>query len=458
MAEKVTAIFDIGKTNKKFFLFDEKYNEVDRQYIRFDEVPDDDGFLGEDLARLEEWMMDMLAQAMQNPNYEVTHLNFSTYGASFVPVGQDGLPSAPLYNYLKPFPKEMEEKFFQIHALSREQFETNTSSPYMGLLNSGLQLFFLKYNKPHFYKKIARALHFPQYLSALFSGQFVSDHTSLGCHTGLWNFDSKCYAEWVRNEEIDQLLPPLVNTAYTIQRNIHGRPMRVGVGVHDSSSALVPYLNEIKEPFALISTGTWSICLNYFNQEPLTAEELKPDCLNFLSATGTSIKASRLFLGKHMSNVIHELSNYFKTEYNSYKEIRWPGEFAPKRKEKKKLLFNHELIRPERFGFSYTSNPDFSQFDGFIDAYMQLMDELTDIQIASLKLALGKSTVKKIYIDGGFSSSDIFLQFLANKLPGYEIYSANASYGTALGAALLVTNGSLPKNYLQKNYKIKRFE
>lgn len=458
MAQKVTAIFDIGKTNKKFFLFDEAFNEVDRQYIRFEEVPDDDGFMGEDLPRLEEWMLDMLSQTMQNPAYEVTHLNFSTYGASFVPVKKDGTPSAPLYNYLKPFPTETEAAFFQEHGLTRELFETSTASPYMGMLNSGLQLYFLKHHKPQFYKATENVLHFPQYLSSLFSGRFVSDYTSLGCHTGLWDFGRQSYADWVVKEEIDRLLPPLVSTNDSIVRKIHGRPVRVGVGVHDSSSALVPYLEEIAEPFALISTGTWSICLNYFNQEPLTAAELKPDCLNFLSATGSSIKTSRLFLGKHMSNVIHELSDYFGAEYNSYKEIKWPGTFTPKRRDRRKLLFDHALIRPERFGYTYTEKPDFSLFDGFVDGYLQLMDELTDIQVASLKLALGGSAVRRIFVDGGFSSSEVFLQFLANKLPQHEIYSATASYGTALGAALLVTGGSLPKDYFRKNYRIKRYQ
>ena len=32
-AHRVNAVFDIGKTNKKFFLFDEEYNEVNNKYL-----------------------------------------------------------------------------------------------------------------------------------------------------------------------------------------------------------------------------------------------------------------------------------------------------------------------------------------------------------------------------------------------------------------------------------------
>ena len=44
----VTAIFDIGKTNKKFFLFDDDLKEVHQEYQQFDLIEDDDGEPGEE--------------------------------------------------------------------------------------------------------------------------------------------------------------------------------------------------------------------------------------------------------------------------------------------------------------------------------------------------------------------------------------------------------------------------
>ena len=43
MKKTVTAVFDIGKTNEKFFLFDDEFQEVYREYVQFDEITDEDG-------------------------------------------------------------------------------------------------------------------------------------------------------------------------------------------------------------------------------------------------------------------------------------------------------------------------------------------------------------------------------------------------------------------------------
>ena len=40
MKQKVTAVFDIGKTNKKFFLFDKDFKEVYKEYTSFKEIED----------------------------------------------------------------------------------------------------------------------------------------------------------------------------------------------------------------------------------------------------------------------------------------------------------------------------------------------------------------------------------------------------------------------------------
>ncbi|MBA4166370.1 MAG: carbohydrate kinase, partial [Chitinophagaceae bacterium] len=51
----VIAIFDVGKTNKKVFLFDEGYKIVYEHTDKFPETKDEDGDLCEDLALLTQW-------------------------------------------------------------------------------------------------------------------------------------------------------------------------------------------------------------------------------------------------------------------------------------------------------------------------------------------------------------------------------------------------------------------
>ena len=58
MARPVIAIFDIGKTNKKFFLFDEELNEISEEYVKFPTIEDEDGEECDDLEKISSWAKD----------------------------------------------------------------------------------------------------------------------------------------------------------------------------------------------------------------------------------------------------------------------------------------------------------------------------------------------------------------------------------------------------------------
>ena len=245
MKTPVTAIFDIGKTNKKFFLFDKEFNEVHQQYRQFDLTEDEDGYPCEDLLALTRWMKETFASVLQSPEYEVQALNFSGYGASIVNLDHEGKPATPLYNYVKPFPQEILDAYYDQYG-GEERNNLETASPTLGMLNSGLQLFWLKHQKPHLFQKIKTSLHFPQYLSYVFSGKVVSEPTSIGCHTRLWDFERHQYHRWTVEEGIDRLFPKTVPATTSFEVSFNGQPVQVGVGIHDSSSALVPYLKRNK--------------------------------------------------------------------------------------------------------------------------------------------------------------------------------------------------------------------
>ena len=82
MKKKVTAVFDIGKTNKKFFLFDKNFKEVHKEYISFEEIEDENGHPTENLPALQEWLKAVFNSILNSNEYEVKAINFSTYGAS----------------------------------------------------------------------------------------------------------------------------------------------------------------------------------------------------------------------------------------------------------------------------------------------------------------------------------------------------------------------------------------
>ncbi len=444
-----TLIFDIGKTNQKVYVFDQDYREIHREQTSIPEIKDDDGFPSEDLLSIWIWMDQTAKALIREGNYGIEYLNITTHGAAVVFLDEEKKLATPFYNYLKSFPDKVKNIF--LSDIGIDNFELQTSSPFMGFLNSGLQLPYLKYAKPHLFKTIKTCLHFPQYLSYLFTGHLVSESTSIGCHTGLWNFSKARYADWIWEMDFEDYLPEVVPGNTTFRKTIHNKELNVGIGIHDSSSALIPYLKTNTEPFLVLSTGTWIITLNPFNKASLTLDELNKDCLNFLDPNKQQVRASRLFMGRHLDECLKAISEFFDVEENKLREAHWNGQTleGPYR-------FNHDLIKASRFGFDYPTDHKLESFANYTQAVLSLIWELTDILVSSIKLALGKENIKRIYVEGGFTQSQPFLKMLAAKLPKHEIYTTEYGSGTALGAAMVLHDNQLNEEFLKTNYKVSR--
>ncbi len=404
MPTPVVAIFDVGKTNKKLFLFDESYNIVFERSARFNEIEDEDGFPCENLDSLKRSVFDSLNEIKGLKQFELKAVNFSAYGASFVYLGEDGEPVAPLYNYLKPYPAELTKQFYDNYG-GETHLSAETASPALGSLNSGLQLYRIKYQNPGLFKRIKYALHLPQYLSYLLTRQPFSDLTSIGCHTALWDFARNDYHHWVINEGIAEKLAPVRPADTMVRSTLPDSDVQVGIGLHDSSAALIPYLVSFTEPFILLSTGTWAISLNPFNQSALTKTELKNDCLNYIQYNGQPVKASRLFTGHAYDEGIRHLTKQFKGK--AFKNIAYDPAVPAKGTADQK-------------------------------AYYQLVAGLVEQQKKSTTYVLKNSDVKRIFVDGGFSRNPVFMHLLAAAFPKLEIYAASMAQGTALGTALAI--------------------
>ena len=135
MKQKVTAVFDIGKTNKKFFLFNDHFQQVHKEYIHFDEIEDEDGFPTENLHALQTWLKSVFEKILKGEKYDVKAINFSTYGASFVHIDENGDPLTPLYNYIKPLNKKLIDGFFSKYG-PKEAFLKKTGCSDLNMLNT----------------------------------------------------------------------------------------------------------------------------------------------------------------------------------------------------------------------------------------------------------------------------------------------------------------------------------
>jgi len=450
MKKNVTAVFDIGKTNKKFFLFDNNYQEVYREYTRFPLIEDEDGHPTEDLLALRNWVQNLFIRVLNEEKWNITSVNFSTYGASLVHVDEYGEVLTPLYNYTKPLDSKIVDSFFMKYGPEKE-FAMVTGSDNSGMLNAGLQLYWLKYTQPEVFKKIKYSLHLPQYMSYLFTGIPLSDYTSLGCHTALWDYRKHDYHQWVYEEGFHHILPPLVTTDTSINMNYQGHRIKTGVGIHDSSAALLPYIRSADHPFILVSTGTWSISLNPFSQLNLTEKDVENQCINYMRINGDPVKAGRVFLGNEYNLQVQLLSNHFKVPEDHHQKVKF------NKASYLKIISDFEY-HFKWIGIEDDNMPDQTKipFDNFEMAYHQLMVELVLLQVKTIQIAASGEEMETLYVDGGFSDNEIFISLLSHYFKEMELQTTDSSLGSALGAALVLSDLKLDTEFLKKNYSLRK--
>lgn len=419
----LTAIFDIGKTNKKFFLFDECFKVQGSESIIIEEVNDEDGHPSDNLLKIVTWMKSCLKSAFDQYGEKVGALNFSSYGASLVHLDANGEVFTPLYNYTKEYPLALSEAFYSTYG-GKQVLTVETGSPADAMLNSGLQLYWIKKAKPELFQRLHTSLHLPQYLSYIFTRQLTSDYTSIGCHTHLWNYKNNHYHSWVDQEGISDKLAPIVSCSsfdHTVKVSIQGQEVNVGSGIHDSSAALLPYLACEKDPFVLISTGTWCVSLNPFDSNLLTASDIDNGCLNYMTMDGKRVKATRVFLGHKYKQQIRQLADFYAKPVDYDQSVQFNLNIY-------KQLLLHQI-----------------ESSNYEVAYHKVMMELLDLQIQSTEKAIGDSKIKKLYIDGGFANNDIFVSLISDHFRHLKVYTTQSPMGSAIGAAMAVQSKKSPK-------------
>lgn len=406
-------ILDIGKTNKKCFVFDKDYRIVFENNTRLPETTDEDGDPCEDLQLLKKWVQESVLEILNDHRFQIKAINCTTYGASFVHLDSKGRPLTALYNYLKSFPVQLQKQFFDSHG-DPSKIALETASPWLGNLNSGMQLYWLRYHKPLIFKEIKWSLHLPQYVvynvGRVLNPSDVmpkSEITSIGCHTMLWDFGKNRYHAWVKSEGIEKKFPPITMSD---GHSLAQPDCYIGAGLHDSSAALIPYLACFEEPFVLISTGTWCISLNPFNHEPLTADELALDCLCYLSYEGKPVKAARYFGGNEHELKVKALAAEFGVAENFY--------------------LNFELSESIKLSESSKLSESYH--------YLAFMRQLVEKQANSTRLAIGNTAIRRIFVDGGFSKNETYMTLLAEAFPDMEVFAAEVAQATALGAAMAI--------------------
>ncbi|MBK8501251.1 MAG: carbohydrate kinase [Saprospiraceae bacterium] len=447
---EVILIFDIGKSNQKFFLLDRNFCTVDQGQTEAKELLDDEGDPIQDLDGIATWIAKVMMDCMRSEKHHLSGINFTTYEPRLVNLDEDGQRATPHYSCDKAFPYPLFEEF-TLRYNDGGQRDLTSGSPGIGLINSGFQLYWLKYRKPEMYRKIRWALHLPQYFSYLLTGIPVSDYTSLGCHSALWNYDTQKYDRWVTAEKIDHKLAPLLSAYTSINTMVFDRRMTVGVGVSESSARLLPYLSAVKKPFILVLTGTWCVSLNPFSGDQLSVQDIARGGLYYMRIDGEQILANRCHLGFEFERQIEKLARLYNVSIKKIKKIQYNPALDQTIRRAKERYFHFEGPGVEEA----RNNPLPDHFK-LKQAYHQLMVELVDIQVRSIKSIIKKTDIRKMFIEGEFVHNLLYSKMIARQFDGFRIYTSEAPAGAAFGAAIALAPEWWSKKHFKNYYQLKR--
>lgn len=422
-------VLDIGKTNVKVALFDASARLI-AAWRAPNRPLDGPPYRHHDVAAIWDFFRDRLRAAAAIA--EISHIVTTTHGATVALSGDDpdhnnGL-ILPVLDYEDPCVEAIEPAYAAI----RPPFAETLSPPLSAGLNYGRQIAWAKAAFPDAFSRTRRILAYPQYWTWRLTGRAVSEATSLGCHSDLWQPQAGRFSSLVDRLGIAALLPEIVPAHAGIgplradlasDAGLKTPPI-VLAGIHDTNASLIPHLMAGQKPFTVVSTGTWIVVMAL--GIPLDRLDPQADMLANVAATGEPIACARFMGGREFAAIAG--SAPAEVLRSDLERIIAGGTLALPSFSRDGGPFRHHagrIIGPE---------PATSQARAALATlYSALM---TDHLISRLGADSGD-----IVIEGGFVASAAFAEVLAALRPGQHIHAAGDSSGTAQGAAMLALWG-----------------
>jgi sugar (pentulose or hexulose) kinase len=368
-----------------------------------------------DLHGIGAWLKGALAEAARQA--ELTAIVPVGHGAAGVLMDDESALRALDYEATPP------AEIVRAYETMRDPFEATLSPRLAGGLNLGVQLLWLESLYPEVWPATAGVLLWPQYWAWFLSGQQASEVTSLGCHTDLWRPFERRFSDLAIARGWAERLGPLrgagevlgaVRPALADELGLP-RTCEVHCGLHDSNAALhaargFPEL--AGRPFAVVSTGTWFVCLSAGGAGPAVYDPTK-DMLANVDIAGRATPTARFMGGR---------------DYEA-----WMGGALGAASDPK-------LIREA------AALTDWSRADGPLRATRAAL-ELARRTDRTLGLTAAEGP---ILIEGRFAADDAFAVALARLRPRHETYRSAAVDGVAWGAVRLAAPQIEPPERLQR--------
>ncbi len=453
--EYAIAVLDIGKTNKKLVIYNEKMDQIDSIYSEFPTIKYEDLDI-EDIEGINTWFIAGLKTF--GKKYPVKVISVTTHGATGVCLDKNGIPSIPVVAYTNEVDEEFHDQFYELAGKRKDlQIETATAEV-KPLINFAKLLYFLKKRFPDRFAATETILFYPQYFSYILTGKRSADFTYAGCHTYLWDFKNWKWSGVAEKLEILTKLPKIINKPGDIlgritadiaaKTGLSGETI-VTTGIHDSNSSLLPYLVNGEQNFILNSTGTWCVVMHPTKELSFKDDELGKMIFYNISAKEELVKTAIFMGGLEFETYLKILQKKHNRDDHPDTDMKIMQEIINDRK----IFILPGVVKgagqfPDSDPRIIDNNMEFSLgeienriktppfFEDYKKAYLTLVLSLviqTSIAIERINAPKGAP----IYIEGGFRHNKNYVKLLASIFPDSPLFLTNIEEATSYGAALL---------------------
>ncbi len=450
-------VLDIGKTNKKVILFNDKLEILETRKKVFNEIEQADGIRVEQTKELESWFIEQLADLAKE--HDIDAISITTHSTNVVCLDKDDNLSIPTIAYTNEAGKEIDQLFFDRFG-NFEKLQEETATAAIGsMINTARILHFAQIKYKDDFAKTKKILFYPQFFGYVLTGKVAIESTSLGSHTYLFNPYKKTYSRIAEELGLTEFLPKTISKPWDVIGRI-SREMseRTGIkpecivttGIHDSNSSLLPYLINNEKEFVLNSTGTWCVIMRPDKDVEFHKEELGRTVYYNIDAYNAPVKTIIFMGGAEYETYSKMLEEHFEEtgmpeyEKDIYNKVLTESSFLYLPSVIKGVGIYPEskpmvVKNGKRYSFETLESSEEARNEVFTDrkeSYAALNASL----VAQTVVALGYTGFTgngSLYTEGGFVNNTAYTQLLADSFPDAEVSTTNLKEATAIGAALL---------------------
>jgi len=322
----------------------------------------------------------------------------------------------------------MPEAMLAAYRAGRDPFALTGSPALPAGMNLGAQLHFLESTGA---LKRAKLLPYAQFWAWLLSGKAVSEVTSLGCHTDLWEPAARQFSPMAQRRGWANRFAPLAFAGEAIGRlrpamaDEAGLPRtaKVLAGLHDSNAALhaargYPEIGDHEA--TVLSTGTWFVAMRT-PRGPVDLAGLPEarDCLVNVDIHGAAVPSARWMGGRELELLSEDIAPPTMAALDAV--LRARAMVLPSIVAATGPMPGHRggwLNRPE----------DRAERGAAIALYAALMAD-TMLHLVGAR--------ERLLVEGRFAASELFVRALAALRPDMRVWTAEGEIDASFGALRL---------------------